>query len=98
MAAGLQEGWYDFTIAATAETCGQDTVAVVTTGDHAAKIFNPGPVIFGCNRNYASFATVRIQGATLVAVPGKAEFPAEADARIPLWNAWKAPIKIAFSK
>jgi hypothetical protein len=41
-------------------------------------------------------ATVRIQGATLIAVPGKAEFPAEAETRIPLQNAWKAPIEIAF--
>jgi hypothetical protein len=30
-------------------------VAVVATGDHAAKILTPGPVISGWNRNYAFF-------------------------------------------
>ena len=43
-------------------------------------------------------ATVRIQGATLLAVLGKPEFPAEAETKMPLWNAWKVPMEMASSK
>jgi hypothetical protein len=43
-------------------------------------------------------ATVRIQGATLAAVFGENEFPAEEDTTIPFLNAWKAPTEVALSK
>lgn len=43
-------------------------------------------------------ATVRIQGATLHAVRGKTEFPAEAETRTPFRNAWNVPKLTASSK
>jgi len=43
-------------------------------------------------------ATVSIQGATLAAVFGEIEFPAEHETTIPFLNAWKAPTEIAFVK
>ena len=57
-------------MAATADACGQDIevpeimlnstdrppVAVVATGDHAARIFTPGPVISGCEEQDVNLA------------------------------------------